>query len=101
HQAAGLVLVATRDRDQAVHLVSAPADLDAAGDLLARGQRVAHALGAHADAVRAGRKTPGLRHAARGLHGLDGAVDERADAGIARVHGRVAVRDPDDRLAEI
>src|SRR5262249_31660201 len=85
----------------AVHLVAAPADLDAAGDLLARRQRVAHALGAHADAVRAGRKAPGLRHAARLLDGRHRAVDQGTDAGIARVHGRMAVRDADNRLAEI
>ena len=29
------------------------------------------------------------------------AVDERLDAGVARVHGRVAVGDADDRLLEI
>src|SRR5262249_54873567 len=87
--------------DQAVHLVAAPADLDAARDLLARGQRVAHALGAHADAVAAGGKTPRLRHATGRPDGRRRAVDQRADAGIARVHGRMAVRDADDRLAEI
>src|SRR5262249_8987254 len=89
HQAPRLVLVAAGDRHQAVHLVAAPADLDAAGDLLARGQRVAHALGTHADAVAAGREAPGLRHAAGRLDGRDRAVDKRADAGVARVHGRM------------
>ena len=31
----------------------------------------------------------------------DRAVDERLDAGVARVHGRVAVGDADDGLVEI
>ena len=51
HQAAGHVLVAAGERDVGVVPLGAHHRLDRVGDQVARLQRVAHALGAHRDAV--------------------------------------------------
>jgi hypothetical protein len=51
HDAAGHVLVAAADGDEAVEALAADDGLDGVGDDLAGDERVLHALGAHADAV--------------------------------------------------
>ena len=73
----------------------------AVGDDFARHERIFHALGAHADAVGDGRHAEHLRHRARFLQRRHRAVDERLDAGVARIHRAVAIGDADDRLLEI
>ena len=44
---------------------------------------------------------PRLRHCSRSSQCLNGSVDQRQDAGIARQHRRMTVRYADDRLAKI
>ncbi len=51
HQAAGHVLVAAGERDERVVPLGAHDGFDRVGDQVARLERVAHALGAHRDAV--------------------------------------------------
>ena len=101
HRAGRHVLVAAADDEHAVHALAVHAGLDRVGDHLARDERVLHPLGAHADAVGDGRHAEHLRHRAGRLERGHRAVDQRLDAGVARVHRRVAVRHADDGLVEV
>src|SRR5262249_12335864 len=70
--AAGHVVVAAADGEQAVVVHAAGDDLEAVGDDLARDEAVAHALVAHHDAVGGGRGAEDLADAAGGADALDG-----------------------------
>src|SRR5438094_3702348 len=81
--------------------MATPSDLDAPGDFLARGKRVPHALGSHADSIAPRREAPRLRHRPSSFQHVDSAIDERLDAGIAGRHRRVSVRHANNRFAKI
>ena len=101
HHAARHVLVAAADDEHAVHALAVDGRLDRIGDHLARHERILHALGAHADAVGDGGHAEHLRHRAGFVQRGHRAVDQRLDAGVARIHRAVAVGDADDGLVEI
>ena len=101
HHAAGHVLVAAAADQHAVHGLAVDRGLDAVGDHLARNQAVIHRLGAHADTVGDGGHAEYLRFGSGGFERRHGAVHQRLDARIAGIHGRMAVGDADDGLAEI
>ena len=84
HDAAGHVLVAAADGQQAVVVHAAGDDFDAVGDDLARHQAVAHALVAHHDAVGGGRSAEDLRHAAAGADALAALAGQAVEVGVAR-----------------
>ena len=94
-------LVAVGDADQRVGAVRVDHVLDRVGDQLAAGQRVEHAAVAHRDAVVDGDRVELAPHAA-GL--ADRVGDEVAEVLEVHVTGHElgeAVRDGDDRLAEV
>ena len=101
HNATRHVLVAAADNQHAVHALAVDRRLDRVGDHFARDQRILHAFGAHADAVGHGRHAEHLRHRAGFLQRRHRPVDQRLDAGVARIHRAVAVGHADDRLLEI
>ena len=100
-QHAGSDLVAVADADQRVGLVPVDHVLDRVGDDLTAGQRVEHAVVAHRDAVVDGDRAELARDAA-GL--LDRIGHDGADVAQSDVAGHElgeAVRDGDNRLAEV
>ncbi|MPM60670.1 hypothetical protein SDC9_107522 [bioreactor metagenome] len=100
-QHAGGDLVAVRDAHQRVGLVRVDHELDRVGDDLAAGQRVEHAVVAHRDAVVDGDRAELARDAA-GL--LDRISHDGADVAQSDMAGHElgeAVRDGDNRLAEV
>ena len=72
HHAAGHVLVAAPDRDQAVEALGPGHRFDGIGDDLARDQRVAHPRGAHRDAVGNRDRAENDRFPAGGVGALGG-----------------------------
>src|SRR5262249_4686755 len=101
HDAAGHVLVAAAEGDQAV-VVHAPGDdLEAVGEDLTRDKAVAHALVAHHDAVGGGGRSEDLRHTAGGADALDALASEAVEVGVAG--GDVAEQrgDADQRAGEV
>jgi hypothetical protein len=99
--AARHVLVAAAAHQHAVHRLAVDRGFNRIGDDFARHQRVFHRFGAHADAVGDRRHAKDLRHRAGCAQRRHRTIDQRLDAGIARVHVRVAVGDADDRFFEI
>jgi hypothetical protein len=85
HDDAGHVLVAAGDGDVGVVPLAAHDRLDRVGDDLARLQRVAHALGAHGDAVADADGVELHAQQARALHALLDLVVEVHQVHVARV----------------
>src|SRR5262249_53727858 len=83
HDAAGHVLVAAADGEQAIVVHSPCHDFQAIGNDLARDQAVAHALVAHHDAVRGGRRTKDLRHSTPGPNTLTAALRQAVQMCVA------------------
>ena len=98
---AGHVLVAAAHGHDAIHALRAAGGLDRIGDHLAGDQGVLHALGAHRDPVAHGDGAEDLGHGAGGPDRGLGAARELIEARVAGRDGAVAVRDADDRLAEV
>ncbi len=86
HHAAGHVLVAAADRDQAVESLRAGDGLDRVGDHFARDQRIAHARRAHRDAVRHGDRVEQDVAAAGLPHAPAGGFRQLADVQVAGRH---------------
>src|SRR5262249_22694636 len=84
HDAAGHVLVAAAEGEQAVVVHASGDDLEAVGDDLARHQAVAHALVTHHDAVGGGRGAKDLRYPARGANALTALAGQAVEVGVAR-----------------
>jgi hypothetical protein len=101
HDAAGHVLVATAEGENAVVIHAAGDDLDAIGNDLARDEAVAHALVAHHDAVGGGGRAEDLRHAAGAADALDALARQAVEVGVARRDVGVQVGDADDRPVEV
>ena len=101
HRAAGHVLVATADGDEAVEALCAHHGFDGVRDDLAGHERVAHPGGAHRDAVRHG---DGVEHQALGagfVRAHRGRFGEGVDVHVARRHLAPSGGDADLWLAEI
>jgi hypothetical protein len=83
---AGHVFIAAADGDEAVEALGRDGGLDGVGDDIARDQRVAHALGAHADAVGDGDGVEIDGLAAGLVHALARVFAEVAEMHVARRH---------------
>src|SRR5262249_18370640 len=101
HQAAGHVLVAASEGEDAVVVHATGDDLDRVGDDLAGNERVAHAAVAHHDAVRRGGSAKDLRDPAGGADAFAALAGQAVEVGVAG--GDVAEEggDADHRTVEV
>ena len=83
HEAAGHILVAATDRQDAVVIHAAGDHLNAIGDDLARDQAIAHALVAHHDAVGCRGRTENLADAAAGADAFQPLARQPIQMGVA------------------
>ena len=101
HHAAGHVLVAPGDGDQAVHPLPEGDQLDGVGDDLAADQRGLHALGAHGDAVADGDGAELEGDALSGANPLLGGLGEAAQMDVAGGDVAGQVGDGDEGLFHV
>src|SRR5690606_15732958 len=93
--------VAAANDENAVHPLSLHRGFHAIGDHFARNERVFHAFGSHRHAVGDGGNTEHLGVGAGRLDRHRGGVSERLKSRVAGRDRRVAVGNPDHRLAEV
>ncbi len=101
HDAAGHVLVAAAEGEQAIVIHAAGHDFETVGDDLARDEAVAHALMAHHNAVGGGGRAENLRHAAAGANAFAAAAGQAIEMGVARRNLAEQRSDADHRPIEI
>ena len=101
HHAAGHILVAAGDGDEAVHALAEGDQLDGVGDDLAADEGGLHALGAHGYAVADGDGAELEGHAVGGADALLGAVGEAAQVDVAGGDVAGQVGDSDEGLFHV
>ena len=101
HDHARRDLVAVGDADEGVEAVGHGHGLDAVGDQLPAGQRVAHAQVAHGDAIVHGDGVELEGHAPRLAHGLLDHRREDVQVGVARHDVGVRIHDADERFGKV
>ena len=101
HDATGHVLVAAPDRDEAVETFRAGHRFDRVGDDLTRDERVAHARGAHGDAVGNRDRAENDRFSAGIVGALGGFDGQTVDVHVAGGHHRPGRGDAHDGFLEV